>query len=326
VASRQEQIVPATAGRDRQVFYGAFALSTFAHLTAIVLCALFLIDAQPRFPAIDVLSLTAPDERIEFQRDPLDLKQPDFSLETSPGSSPATAVALANRPVKLNRVTAPVLAVPVTRDVLDSGELVSGLAERVESHFSGVGGRGTGTGQGHGDGGGDSAGKGFFGQESDAKSVVFVVDCSSSMNTRHKSEWKTRFGRVKYEMLKSVAAMSPEQRFYIIFFNTKPIRMPARGLLAATPEAKKGALTWMVRQSATGHTDPRTALGYALRLQPDMVYFLTDGSFEPRVKRGLLAIQQYNVAIHTFVFGNPAGEKVMKQIAVQNRGKYTYIP
>jgi von Willebrand factor type A domain len=316
------QNVAESAVRGWRVFYGAFAVSTVVHLTAVVICAWFLIDRPEPWPGTDILTLSS-DERVELERDPLDLNR-ELSLATTAGSSPSTSVAL-HRPVKLNRVAAPVLAAPVPRDAL-GGELVSGLADKVDANFSGTGGKGAGAGSGEGNGGGGSAGPGFFGLKADAKSIVFVVDCSGSMNTRHNSEWKTRFKRVKYEMLKSVTGMNAGQRFYIIFFNNKPVRMPARGLLPATPAVKTDALKWMARQSADGGTDPRAALRYALRLQPDMVYFLTDGAFSPRVRRALLSVQQYRVAIHTFVFGNPAGEAAMKQIAVQNRGKYTYIP
>lgn len=323
-----EQNVPRSAARKWRAFYGAFAVSTFAHLAGILVCAWLLIGGREPWPATDILTLCSPDEPIEFERDPFDLKQRELSLEAAPGSSPATSVAIASHAVKFRRVSAPVQTVPVTRDVFDSGELTSGLARKVDvRNLAGSGGsQGAGTGSGKGNGGGDNAGKGFFGLKSDAKSVVFVLDCSSSMNSPHRGQWRTRFGRLKYEMLKTVSAMSPETRFYIIFFSKKTIRMPAQGMVGATPDAKRKYLTWMARQKAIGGTDPRTALGYALRLKPDMVYFLTDGSFAPDVRRSLLSIQQYHIAIHTFVFGNPAGAKVMKQIAVQNRGKYTYIP
>ena len=317
-----EQNPVASAGRGWRVFYGAFAVSTVLHLTAVVICAWLLIDRPAPWPGTDILTLSS-DERVELERDPLEVKQ-ELSLSTAPGSSASTSVAL-NRPVQLNRVAAPVLAAPVPRDVL-GGELVSGLADKVDLNFAGTGGKGAGTGRGEGSGGGGSAGPGFFGLKADAKSIVFVVDCSGSMNTRHNSEWKTRFKRVKYEMLKAVTGMNAGQRFYIIFFNSKAVRMPAKGLLPATPPVKRDALKWMTKQLADGGTDPRSALRYALRLQPDMIYFLTDGSFSPRVRRVLLSVRQYRVSIHTFVFGNPKGEDVMKQIAVQNRGKYTYIP
>ena len=77
---------------------------------------------------------------------------------------------------------------------------------------------------------------------------------------------------------------------------------------------------------AIGETDPRGALYHALRLQPDAIYFLTDGIFTSRVQRELRAIKQTQVEIHTFVFGNRAGEELMKTIAASNGGRYKYVP
>ena len=64
----------------------------------------------------------------------------------------------------------------------------------------------------------------------------------------------------------------------------------------------------------------------ALTLQPDIVYFLTDGEFDQGVNRRLLLIKQDRTAIHTFAFGEQTGEAVLEQIAKNNQGKFTFVP
>ncbi len=77
---------------------------------------------------------------------------------------------------------------------------------------------------------------------------------------------------------------------------------------------------------AVGDTDPRAALRYALQLKPDVIYFLTDGSFDRRIGHELEKLVQPNAVIHTFAFGDRIGEKLLKKIAANNRGRYHYIP
>ncbi len=182
-----------------------------------------------------------------------------------------------------------------------------------------------GTGQGLANGAGSGSGGAFFGQKSNGQSVVYVVDCSSSMNVRHTSA-ATRFHRLKLELLNSVASMKPNQSFYIIFFNDQPIPMPARSLQPARPAQQRQYLEWMARMRANGLTDPLGSMQLALRLKPDVIYFLTDGNFHLKTARALSRIRQPRSVIHTITFGEREAEPLMKSIAVANRGTYRFIP
>ena len=182
-----------------------------------------------------------------------------------------------------------------------------------------------GTGQGFGNGPGDGRGGAFFGMKSDGQSVVYVVDFSASMNARHTSA-STRFHRLKLELLNSVAAMKPTQSFYIIFFNDQPIPMPARSLQPARPPQQRLYLEWMARMRANGTTDPLSSMHMALRLRPDVIYFLTDGNFNFKTALALSRIRQPRSVIHTITFGEREAEPLMKSLAVANRGVYRFIP
>lgn len=187
---------------------------------------------------------------------------------------------------------------------------------------AGNGGAGTGQGgQGTGSGGG-----GFFGLSVKGKSTVFVVDASMSMNMFHPGPARTRFNRVKLELLRTIAGMTEEEQFFIVFFGDGAIPMPASQMVAATEDNQKRYLTWMAKVPAIGRTYPQQALLLALQLKPDLIYFLTDGEFDYAVVPGVTAANRDGIPIHTIGFGDNRGEVLMREIAVRNNGTYTFIP
>ncbi len=209
----------------------------------------------------------------------------------------------------------------------DAAERVDAAASRIQSGSSGQGKSGAGTATGAGDGQGDGSGAGqFFGLNVTAEKVVFVVDCSSSMNVHNKGDKATRFTRLKQELEKSITGMKPEARFSVVFFNENAIVMPSRRLQAAVPAVQRQALTWIAHVPAEGKTDPRAALSMALQLEPDAIYLLTDGTFNGAIQRDLRRLKQKQASIHTIAFGNRAGEPVLKELAANNQGEYFYVP
>jgi hypothetical protein len=168
---------------------------------------------------------------------------------------------------------------------------------------SGMGrGQGRGIGNGTGDGREGGNGKSFFGPTTEGKSFVFVLDCSLSMNHPHDSEFKTRFRKMKMELANFLRNLKPEQEFFIIFFNHEAIPMPADRLVSAAPENQRHFLEWVDQVPAQGDTDPTAALSLALRLRPDVIYFLTDGCFSGPANEIVRSIQQSRTAINTFSF------------------------
>jgi hypothetical protein len=193
-------------------------------------------------------------------------------------------------------------------------------------------GQGSGNGKGNGRQGGD--GKSFFGGATEGNSFVYVLDCSLSMNHPHDSEAKTRFGRMKIELINSISQLKPDQLFFIVFFNHEAIPMPADGLVAATPENLRHYLNWMEQVPAKGDTDPTGALHIAMRLRPDVVYFLTDGCFSRDANEIVETIRQQRSVIHTFAFEpwlsnkEKAGLELIRQkkisAAMNKLGEATY--
>lgn len=166
----------------------------------------------------------------------------------------------------------------------------------------------------------------FFGIDLKDEDAVFVVDGSLSMNYPHPGPAKTRFGRVKLELLKTITNMSEEQKFFMIFFNQNAVPMPAERMMEATAGSQKRYLTWMTQLKAAGQTNPEQALLLALYLKPDVIYFLTDGDFDYKVVPSVTQANQANIRIHTIGFGDDRGEKFLKEIAKFNDGTYRFVP
>jgi hypothetical protein len=162
--------------------------------------------------------------------------------------------------------------------------------------------KGIGTGNGAGEGAGAGS---FFGLRPIGKRFVFVLDCSKSMNHPHDSDAKTRFKRMKMELLNSIATMDPEMQFFIVFFNDFAVPMPSSGLAPAFPDTKIRYLSWSNKIEAVGNTEPTRAMRIAMNLNPDVIYFLTDGSFFHRVEQELLGLRQKHTVVHTFAFKEP---------------------
>ncbi len=187
-----------------------------------------------------------------------------------------------------------------------------------------TGGIGNGTGTGVGNG----SGPGFFGMAPPAgQRTVFVVDSSRSMNHPHDSPSKTRFRRLKLELLKCITEMKPEDSFFVVFFSNEAMVMPARSFQPSIPGTRDRFLQWIgAAESGGSPTNPIPALDIALRMQPDVIVFLTDGEFDGLANRRLKSLKQSKIVIHTFAFGETLGEDVLKAVADNNGGEYRFVP
>jgi hypothetical protein len=72
---------------------------------------------------------------------------------------------------------------------------------------------------------------------------------------------------------------------------------------------------------------PNDALKRALRLQPDVVFFLTDADQVPRQVRTLIVdCNKHRSTVHTIAFGHRGGETLMQGIAGDHHGRYRFVP
>ena len=151
----------------------------------------------------------------------------------------------------------------------------------------------------------------------DARKIVYVVDHSSSMTYI--------FSSVQTELKLAVSSLTDKKYFHIIFFSDGPIsEMPDRQLVQATAAKKKNAINFINSIVIGSGTDPKQALDRAFQAKPDLIYFLTDGQFNTSVVDYILQLNKAGkVTINTIGFGDSKGQKVLKSIAEQNKGRFS---
>jgi hypothetical protein len=211
---------------------------------------------------------------------------------------------------------------------LDSDSMIPrgrALGQSVWGRAGQFGGQGRGIGNGIGDGVGSGTGPGFFGAPSRGTKFVYALDCSGSMAEPH-SESRSRFERLKIELVNSIGTLAPDMEFFVVFFNQNSVPMPAKKLQPATAENKRKYLEWVVRVRGGGGTDPRDALKLAFELEPDVIYLLTDGYFDDKVPEAITRLNTRQAAIHTFCLGDRSGEEMLRAIAERNGGTYKFVP
>jgi hypothetical protein len=159
----------------------------------------------------------------------------------------------------------------------------------------------------------------FFGVRQAAGKVVYVVDRSGSMTDS--------IDALKSALVRSIAGLKPTVQFHVIFYSSgPPVEMPPGNLVPATVTNKQKAGEFIKGVVAMGETDPSKAFERALECRPDVIFFLTDGEFEPA---NIALVKRLNVGgktvVHTFCFLYKTGEDLLKKIASENGGIYTFI-
>ena len=162
---------------------------------------------------------------------------------------------------------------------------------------------------------------GFYGVKASGRRFVFVTDCSSSMSGYP-------FERLKDELRSSINGLPQNAEFFIVFFNSGALPMPAQEMVRATPKHKRTYLDWVDQVPSDGGTDPSAAIEIALGLKPSVVFLLTDGAFSPEPT--FTVIKQRNrhrqSQIYTIAIGQRAAEQVLQRIAKENKGTYRFVP
>ena len=176
----------------------------------------------------------------------------------------------------------------------------------------------------------------FFGAGASGNCFCYVIDGSESMRG---GPWEA----AKAELLRSLSTMKESHRFYIIFFNQKLSaismpgeREPATTALYATAENLRHAQNWIESLRIERGAPPNDALLHAIEIEPDAIYLLADGATKIDVPGFLrtknrtsdfISGEQVRVPIHAIAFYSPdSGQKLMKQVAAENKGQYIYVP
>lgn len=186
-----------------------------------------------------------------------------------------------------------------------------------------------------GAGGGSSGYASLFGVSGPGNRVAYVIDRSASMNGYGSRPWLA----AKSELAESLGRLGETQFFQLILYNEQP--SPFRGVNAADgvvqmiqgePGAVTRAKNYLEGAEAFGGTNHYDALRMAIRMRPDVVFFLTDGHVPGLTDRELAEIRrsadQAGTTIHAIEFGTtpqPQRTTFLQILATQSRGKYRYF-
>jgi hypothetical protein len=174
----------------------------------------------------------------------------------------------------------------------------------------------------------------FCGIEGGGNHFVYLVDSSKSMGSA--------FPSARRQLLASIAALAPRQRFYVIMYDRTPDYMRITQSdrdeprsVYATPENKVAVAKWAAGISMDNGWAPYEPMKFALKLKPDVIFLLSDGEFPQRFEAMLQDENRVEnlfgdagpiSIVHTISYHSKVGESRMKRIAAQNRGQYRHVP
>jgi hypothetical protein len=170
----------------------------------------------------------------------------------------------------------------------------------------------------------------LFGVTGEGYKFVYVFDRSGSMG----GSGRTALQAVKAELQQSLKNLDTVHQFQIIFYNERPVIFNPTGtpgrLAFANEQNKQRAARFVESITAEGGTAHEDALKLAIRLQPDVIFFLTDAD-DPKLSPAQLEkIQSIaaGIAINVIEFGTgpqPDRNSFLAQLARQNSGLYAYV-
>jgi hypothetical protein len=180
----------------------------------------------------------------------------------------------------------------------------------------GTGGAGTGGG----------SGIGLLRAPAAARSVVYVIDRSTSMGTGG------ALPVAKRELLAGINALPADARFAVILYNrqAEPLALGGQsGLVPATATNRAEAARLVDATPASGATDHLAALRRAVGLGAEVIFFVTDADqLDADQVRNVTLLNRGRAVIHTIELSNePDGpdEPRLKLLARLNGGTYRVV-
>lgn len=172
----------------------------------------------------------------------------------------------------------------------------------------------------------------LFGLSGTGHRFVYVVDRSDSMNSIGGRPLRA----AKRELKRSLSTLTEKQQFQLIFYNDTPKRYVEPGsqmqLLLGERSTVAAAERYIDALAAFGGTEHMAALKMALRLGPDVLFFLTDARV-PELNAAQLEevrrlAERSGTTIYCIEFGTDGTaphQSFLKQLASENGGKYRYL-
>lgn len=207
---------------------------------------------------------------------------------------------------------------------MPSEEEITGSLAEIAPTAIGTGAGDIGETSGLSEGGSGSGSASFFGVEATGSRFVYIVDTSGSMAIGGKLE------ALQSELVKSLDGLLEAAEFLVITYNSNAAALDGRTVWSDADErGKRSARRAIARLEAAGGTEPDPAfrMAFAMRPPPDAIYFMTDGEFNEEVATDIAMLNsEYKIPIHCIAFVSRQSEPLMRRIAQQSGGSYTFVP
>jgi hypothetical protein len=175
---------------------------------------------------------------------------------------------------------------------------------------------------GHGGTGGAGGHDGdLFGAARTVQSVVFVIDRSGSMQGR-------RLIAVKKELTAAVNNLRSTQTFEVMVYNDRVMRLARthdQHLVLGTRANCRRVLSAMKKVRASGGTAGALAIRTALRTNPELILFLTDGQFAIDIERDIIERNLAGTRIDTVVIDDSGAGATLQKIASRTGGTFRSV-
>ncbi|HVX86530.1 MAG TPA: vWA domain-containing protein [Phycisphaerae bacterium] len=176
-----------------------------------------------------------------------------------------------------------------------------------------------------GKGGGGAPNTSFYGTGGAAKRIVYILDHSGSMISN--------FDYLQREATRSVRNLVPIQFFSVIMVSETAETVGGNELERATPAVKEQFASKILDFRAEGQNDDllppfQDAFTRAFAMKPELIYFLTDGHFDPALLDVIAKLNKdHKVRINTiaFVAHDPSYEQQLQDLAKRNGGVYKFV-
>lgn len=311
VAGVEESEEDPSSGRSRPA---ALVASLFAHIAILLLLAAFTLTPNRPKDQVALSASTSENDEPTIETISIETAQPETSeVEPTPSETQYDLSELGEmkitelKPTDIAGPPAPPIDSPLSSQAMSAAMSMSSSSES-SMQFCGV------------EGGGNH--------------FVYLVDSSGSMGDAFES--------ARTELLDSIRQLKPDQRFYVVFFDAEPDYMRLSDpnedeprSVTASPENKRMLQRWAMTIKMDRGKAPYDPLKFAIGLQPDVIFLLSDGEFPQGIEDLLQEINQFDnlfgdngpiSLVHTIGYHSRDGETRMKRIAKQNGGQYRHVP
>jgi hypothetical protein len=172
--------------------------------------------------------------------------------------------------------------------------------------------------------GSGSGGPQFFGLGGEARAarkIVYVVDRSGSM--------LGVFSDLRTELKRSIDGLRKSQKYHVIFYSTDPpMEAPPSRLVNAIRASKERTFKFIDETMPEGMTQPILAMKRAFALEPDLIYFLSDGDIpeaEPLKDNLKIWNRKKQVRVFTIAYVSSAGRSLLEEIAREHNGAFRFV-